>query len=460
MCKKLTVFFAAVIMLAASYSIQAQPTAYVFNSAIYSYGTVDLGTGAFTSLNIFPPGFDMQAVTGDNYGINEQYAIMANMAFNTFYLWNINFNTLSGDSIGIVGPLAAGQTTVKAMAYNSLSDTWYVLSSDDFGTAAYLYTLNITDASLTQVAQLTGANLPVALAVNCDGTAYIIDVVSGMSNTGILKTLDLATGTTTAIGTDIGLSGISGSGHDMDFNPENGNLYWGGYWTSGFFSRGGTFRQIDITTGTSTEILPLGQYENYISFSVNGTCDIIPVELTSFSVNIISNAVVLNWNTATELNNSGFDIERKSVNNEWTKIGFVAGFGTTTESRSYSFTDNSVSAGKYTYRLKQIDFNGQFEYSQEVNVDITPSMDYILSQNYPNPFNPSTTIEFSIPSNEFVNLKVYNSLGQKVVDLVNEVLSAGQHQIIFDASGLASGVYIMKFTAGKFVESRKMNLIK
>ncbi|HEX9251949.1 MAG TPA: hypothetical protein VF870_06880, partial [Ignavibacteriaceae bacterium] len=156
MCKKLTVFFTVVIMLLAGYSIQAQTTAYVFNSALYSYGTVDLSTGAFTSSNFFSPGYNMQAVTGDNYGTNEQYAIMANMAFNTFYLWDINFNTLSGDSIGIVGPLAAGQTAVKAMAYNSLTDTWYVLSSNDFGTAAYLYTLNITNASLTQVAQLTG----------------------------------------------------------------------------------------------------------------------------------------------------------------------------------------------------------------------------------------------------------------------------------------------------------------
>ena len=158
------------------------------------------------------------------------------------------------------------------MGYNSLTDTWYVVSSNDFGSAAYLYTLNITDGSLTEVAQLTGANLPVALAINCDGTAYIVDVVSGVSSTGILKTLDLSTGTTTAIGTNIGLSGIAGYGHDMDFNPETGNLYWGAYWTSGFFSSGGSFRLIDVTTGTSTEILPLGQYENYISFSVNGLC--------------------------------------------------------------------------------------------------------------------------------------------------------------------------------------------
>jgi len=460
MCKKLTVFFTVVIMLLAGYSIQAQTTTYVFNSALFSYGTVDLSTGAFTSLNFFPPGSNYLTVTGDNFGTDEQYSIVSNYASTIFYLWNINFNTLSGDSIGIVGPLAAGQTAVKAIAYNSLTDTWYVLSSNDFGTAAYLYTLNITNASLTQVAQLTGANLPVALAINCDGTAYIVDVVSGVSSTGILKTLDLSTGSTTAIGTNIGLAGISGYGHDMDFNPETGNLYWGAYWTSGFFSSGGSFRQIDITTGTSTEILPLGQYENYISFSVNGLCATVPVELTSFSANVNNNIVTLNWSTATEINNSGFEIERKSANNDWTNIGFVAGSGSTTEIRNYSYSDNSVTSGSYSYRLKQIDYNGDFEYSNEVYVDVTPSMDYALQQNYPNPFNPSTKIRFTIPEASIVNLTVFNAIGEQVKTLVNNYYDAGSHEVIFNASNLTSGIYFVRMESGSFVSTRKITLLK
>ena len=121
-----------------------------FNSNFYKYGTVDLSTGAFTSLDFFPPGSNYQPVTGDNLGTDEQYAIMANNSFTTFYLWNINFNTLSGDSIGVVGPLASGQTAVKAMAHNSLTDTWYVVSANDFGTAAYLYTINITSRHINR----------------------------------------------------------------------------------------------------------------------------------------------------------------------------------------------------------------------------------------------------------------------------------------------------------------------
>jgi hypothetical protein len=323
-----------------------------------------------------------------------------------------------------------------------------------------LYTLNITDASLTEVAQLTGANNPVALAVNCDGTAYIIDVVSGMQNTGILKTLDLTTGATTAIGTNIGLSGISSYGHDMDFNPENGNLYWGGYWTSGFFNAGGTFRQIDITTGTSTEILALGQYENYISFSINGLCAIVPVELTSFSANVNNNLVTLSWSTATEINNSGFEIERKSANTEWTNIGFVVGSGTTTEIRNYSYQDNSVTSGSYSYRLKQVDYDGTFEYSNEVYVDVTPSMDYALQQNYPNPFNPSTKIRFTIPQASVVNLTVFNVIGEEVKALVNNYYEAGSHEVILNASNLTSGIYFVRMESGSFVSTRKITLLK
>ena len=111
------------------------------------------------------------------------------------------------------------------------------------------------------------------------------------------------------------MADIAGYGHDLDFNPETGNLYWGAYWTSGFFSSGGSFRQIDVTDWyINRDITPLGQYENYISFSVNGLCDIVPVELTSFSANVNeNNLVTLNWSTATEINNSGFEIERKSA---------------------------------------------------------------------------------------------------------------------------------------------------
>jgi photosystem II stability/assembly factor-like uncharacterized protein len=186
----------------------------------------------------------------------------------------------------------------------------------------------------------------------------------------------------------------------------------------------------------------------------------VPVELVSFTASVINNYVTLSWSTATETNNSGFNIERKNANADWEEIGFVPGYGTTTEPRSYAFNDAGLNSGTYTYRLKQIDFDGSFEYSNEVEVEIANLVDYSLSQNYPNPFNPSTRIEFIIPNSEMVNVSVYNSLGQKVADLVNEELSAGQHSVDFNGQGFASGIYIVKMSAGEFSQTIKMNLLK
>jgi hypothetical protein len=141
-------------------------------------------------------------------------------------------------------------------------------------------------------------------------------------------------------------------------------------------------------------------------------------------------------------------------------IGFVPGFGTSTEIHSYTYSDAKLAAGKYTYRLKQVDYDGTYEYSSEVEVAVTIPNVYSLAQNYPNPFNPSTTIEFSIPNSELVNIVVYNALGERVTELVNTILPEGQHKVVFNAVGLASGIYIVKMKAGSFTETRKMNLLK
>ena len=187
----------------------------------------------------------------------------------------------------------------------------------------------------------------------------------------------------------------------------------------------------------------------------------VPVELTSFTANVVSNKVNLLWKTATETNNSGFNVERKSlVDSEWKILSFVKGFGTTTEPHLYSFNDENITAGKYLYRLKQIDFNGIYEYSSEIEVLVNVPNNFSLNQNYPNPFNPSTSIEFQLPKESFVTLKIYNILGVEIATLVNEQKPAGVHKINFDASGLTSGLYIYKILTGNFEQTRKMMLLK
>ncbi len=186
----------------------------------------------------------------------------------------------------------------------------------------------------------------------------------------------------------------------------------------------------------------------------------VPVELTSFTASVDGNSVLLKWSTATETNNRGFNIERSSGTGNWATINFVPGNGTTTETSNYNYVDNTVSTGKYTYRLKQIDFDGSSQYSPEVNADVVYANSFTLSQNYPNPFNPSTTINYTLPSNNYVTLKIFNVLGEEVATLVNEYKGQGSHSVQFNASRLNSGVYYYTITAGSFHQTKKMMLLK
>ena len=186
----------------------------------------------------------------------------------------------------------------------------------------------------------------------------------------------------------------------------------------------------------------------------------IPVELTSFTASVSGNDVTLNWITATEVNNRGFDVLRSTVEDVWEKIGFVAGFGTTTEIHSYSFVDENLASGKYAYRLKQFDFDGTVELLNVVNVEVTNPVKYDLSQNYPNPFNPSTAIKFTLAKGGNVTLKIYNTLGEEVALLVNQVMESGNHEVNFDAFNLGSGIYFYRIEAGDFSQVKKMTLLK
>jgi hypothetical protein len=187
----------------------------------------------------------------------------------------------------------------------------------------------------------------------------------------------------------------------------------------------------------------------------------LPVELTSFTANVnYEGSVVLNWSTATEINNQMFEIERKNKNGQYAAIGYVNGYGTTTEPQEYSYIDNTVGTGTYFYRLKQIDFGGQYEYSDEVEIDLNGPLSFALEQNYPNPFNPSTNIKFSVPKSGQVKLSVYNLVGEEVSVLANGQLEAGFYEVTFNASNLPSGTYFYKLESPGAVHVKKMMLLK
>jgi len=186
----------------------------------------------------------------------------------------------------------------------------------------------------------------------------------------------------------------------------------------------------------------------------------IPVELTSFTANVNNlGQVVLNWETATEVNNQGFEIERRTETSEFRTIGFVEGYGTTTEPRSYVYTDRTADMGVNYYRLKQVDFNGTYAYSDEVEIEVNGPLTFDLAQNYPNPFNPSTSIKYSVPESGNIRLSVFNIVGEEVAVLVNGFSQSGFFEVTFDASNLPSGVYLYKLQSANSVQMMKMVLL-
>ncbi len=200
-----------------------------------------------------------------------------------------------------------------------------------------------------------------------------------------------------------------------------------------------------------------------VNTGVDDSNGALPVELSSFTAKVLkSGGVQLNWRTETEISNYGFEILRSTqYDSTWMKIGFVEGNGNSNSPKDYSFTDEVIKYGSYAYRLKQIDTDGQFQYSKVIEVDAGKIPDgFVLEQNYPNPFNPVTTIKFSISHSGNVKLTVYNLLGEEIAELVNRFKEAGIHTINFDASSINSSIYIYKIEANGFVQSRKMTLIK
>ncbi len=187
---------------------------------------------------------------------------------------------------------------------------------------------------------------------------------------------------------------------------------------------------------------------------------IVPVEFISFTADVNENNVTLSWTTATETNNQGFEVQRAKTNEGYEVVGVVQGNGTTTEINYYSYIDLEIPDGVYNYRLKQIDFDGSFEYSDVIKVIVGTPHIFSLQQNYPNPFNPSTQITYQLAENSNVVLKVYNLLGKEIAVLVDEQKEAGIHKVNFDASSLPSGVYLYKIETAGLIKTKKMMLLK
>jgi len=240
------------------------------------------------------------------------------------------------------------------------------------------------------------------------------------------------------------------SGTLIQFETSGGS-YFGGN-ASGDFDNDG---DIDIA---------FGDYGgNSVGILLNGDIP-LPVELSSFTSQTNANNITLDWTTSSEINNAGFDIERSMTNEEFLKAGSVAGNGNSNTPHNYSFTDKNLQSGKYKYRLKQIDFNGNYKYyelSGEVAIGIPDK--FYLSQNYPNPFNPSSNLGFGISNSGFVSLKVYDALGNEIAVIVNERKNAGYYNYQFSTVNyqLPSGIYFYSlYVDGVPIDTKRMVLLK
>ena len=279
---------------------------------------------------------------------------------------------------------------------------------------------------------------------NMSTFTYIFSLVSDLNGDGFM---DMVAGPNSIYIND-------GSGNFTYF-PVNGEIF-----SSGAYGDFDNDRDIDLAL--------YNFLSNRVSILLNGDIP-LPVELSSFTSETVANNVFLNWSTSSEENNSGYDIERLSTGgvrgktlDVWNKVGFVQGNGNSNTSHNYTFTDKKLQSGKYKYRLKQIDFNGNYKYyelSNEVIIGIPGK--FYLSQNYPNPFNPVTDLEFGISDLGFVSLKVHDALGNEVAVLVNEKKNRGSYEVEFDGSSYASGIYFYSlYVDGVPIDTKRMVLLK
>ncbi|MDQ3021243.1 MAG: T9SS type A sorting domain-containing protein [Bacteroidota bacterium] len=344
-----------------------------------------------------------------------------------------------------IGPMGGA---FSSLTYSSTTGILYAMGGDGGGgIAERLYSININTGVPTFLAgpyPLSDAGEVIAYNYD-DGFIYHW---SGAIGAALMEKID----PNTFVATPVPQTGIS---HGVIF----GAVYMGG---GNFQVTDNESRALTITSGGVVSLEATG-----LPFDVRGLGYIdplLPVELSSFTSTVNRRDVNLNWTTVSELNNSGFNIERSIDHPEgsgWSMIGNVHGNGTTTTLHSYSFTDRGLSSGKYNYRLKQIDFNGNFAYynlRSEVNVGVPGKYD--LSQNYPNPFNPSTKINYDIPFDGKVSLNIFDLSGREIATLVNDIQVAGYYTINFNAANLASGVYFYIVNSGNFVATKKMIVVK
>jgi hypothetical protein len=461
------------------------------NRATIVKGTLNCGSNIINGSGSFTLASGSEIQIGSASGIsltgasgNIQVTGSRSFSKNANYIYNGNIaqNTGNGLPASVKHLIINNSLGVSLSSSTNVSKT-LELTDGNLITSSYTLSLGTSPTNLGALSNPTGKIIgnfnrqisnsasPILFPVGVSSTKYTPVTLNNISGTGTFNVSVIAGAHPNVLGTNVlqmywKLTNGGITSADVTFNyldedvVGNESNYVIGKYDGNWSFPGGT---VNTTTNQAT----ITGVTSFSDWSL-GDQSALPVELSSFSASTIGSNVKLSWQTETEVNNYGFEVERASLSASplrvWEKIGFVNGNGNSNSPKSYSFEDKIMTAGEYSYRLKQIDNDGQFEYSKTIEVDLGAPKKFELSQNYPNPFNPTTTIKFSLPEAGNVKLTLFNILGQEVKTLVNESKESGVHTINFSAtdgaSELNSGIYIYKLESGSFTQTRKMTLVK
>lgn len=407
-------------------------------------------------------------------------------------IWIFNdpsWTVFSGTRLTLSGFTVVGANSIS---WNSADGQYYAILRVS-GFPRRLVTVNPETGVCTDIGSM-GANFS-SLTFTSGGVCYAIGGAGAGAFAERIYSINLTNGTPTFVA---GPFPVGADGEVIAYNSSDNNIYhWSGNSipnmekidagtfvataipTSGFvhgeiygaaYVGSGNFYATDISslamTVSTTGVFVLIASSLPDDIRGLGYGDpLLPVELASFTSTVNKRDVSLNWTTTSETNNSGFEIQRSAANGQWTRVAWISGKGTSVIPNNYTYADRNLNSGSYSYRLKQVDYNGAFEYFNLNNEVVIGAPDrFAVSQNYPNPFNPVTKINFDLPYDSKVSIKLFDISGKEISTLTNNPMSSGYHTISFDASSLTSGVYFYRISAegngNKFTETKRMMLVK
>jgi hypothetical protein len=438
----------------------------VTNKAEFDLGQFQLGANTLTMPNssLYFNGGSLVGGSTSNLVLNGDTAVIN--------LPSITLNTLTiNKSIGInlTGDLTVTnllnltngvlKTLTSSVFFNSTATNPTETAAKRIEGTAVMNSRGIGTGSFTFLGAYFAAGTDNLGNVTITRRTGTIAIGSGNSNQSIACNWDIIAQNQPVNGRNMTYNWYNVYDNNNFFGTNNrGQVYYSTDNGTSWFPIGALFNPIVNTTDRNITI----NTTHYSRWSVGAENGPLPVRLNSFTSGVSGNNVKLNWSTASEQNNSGFEVYRSELNkNDFSKVGFIAGKGTTNNTTNYSFEDSKLNSGKYEYKLKQIDYNGNFEFfALSGSVEVSNPVKFSLSQNYPNPFNPVTKIDFTLPVNSNVKIIVYDITGKVINTLVNEAKTAGFHTVVFNASNLSSGVYFYSMTTESFKDIKKLTVIK